>query len=189
MKLTVKLVAPRGLTELSKRMTSALVEATRESQAVIESGAKRNVVVRTGNLRRVIGSEDPIVTGAKIVGITGARLAEAHYAGFVERGTGVFHEPDAHGPWTIVPKRAKVLAWRSGPVLLIEKGKKLYMNEEGNYTTTKHDAAMVFAHKVTVQGMKARPYLASSLEQNRARIRAIFQAKLRRVIEQAGGTT
>lgn len=186
MKLTVKLVAPRGLTELPKRMTSALVEATSESQAVIESGAKRNVAVRTGNLRRAIGSEDPIVTGAKIVGIVGARLAEAHYAGFVERGTGVYHEPDAHGPWTVVPKRAKVLAWRSGAVMLNEKGKKLYQNGAGNFTTTKHDAAMVFTQKVTIQGMKARPYLASSVEQNRAKLESIFRSKIQQAIQQAG---
>ena len=186
MRFTVQFKAPAGLKVIAALLTPALVDAMHEAQAVLESSAKRNVPVRTGNLRRAIGSEDPVVTGAKIVGIVGARIAEAKYAAFVERGTGVYHEPDAHGPWTVVPKNAKALAWRSGAVMLNEKGKKLYMNEAGNYTTTKHDAAMVFARKVTIQGMKARPYLAPSVEQNREKIQSIFRSKIQQAIKQAG---
>lgn len=189
MNLTVKVKVPDGLKQLPGMLTDAMSVSIRESQGLLESSAKRNVAVRTGNLRRAISSEDPVVIGAKIIGITGARLAEAAYAGFVEKGTGVYHEPNAHGPWTIVPRNVKVLAWRSGAVMLDEKGKNLYINGHGGYTRTKHDAAMVFASKVTIQGMRARPYLASSLEQNRSRIEAIFRTSIKHVINQAGGIT
>jgi hypothetical protein len=92
---------------------------------------------RTGTLYR------QTVPG-QIVGTTAMVVARTSYAMFVERGTGIYGP--SHHP--IVPRQAKVLAWRTGAVRLSGSSKT-----RGG----KELAGWAFAR--SVKGRKATPFL------------------------------
>ena len=100
--------------------------------------AKRLVPRRTGNLGRTIRIGE--VTSDHVDVIAGGRLSVG-YAAAVEFGT------KAH---TIVPRKAKVLAWGGGRTL----GGRL---RSGSRPTN-------FARKVRHPGSRAKPYLVPGLE-------------------------
>ena len=72
-------VNPHLRQELGELMVPMLARLA----AKVETEAKRNAPVKTGNLRRSIISSVAIVDGVP----TGVVAATAHYAGFVELGT------------------------------------------------------------------------------------------------------
>lgn len=99
--------------------------------------AKRLVPRKTGNLGRSIApgyltSRDALV------------VARAGYALFVEQGTGVYGP--THRP--ITPKRAKVLAWRTGAVTLSGASRHAGGQELAGWAFAK-----------SVKGRKATPFL------------------------------
>lgn len=162
MKITV--VVPSELGKMPEILDATMRKAMVEAQALIELGAKANAPVRTSNLQRAIGSSDVISLGGKMVGTVGVRLAEAKYGGWVEKGTGTYA---GHEPWTILPKKGKMLAFKQPPGWAGPVGKD----------------GRALAWKVTIKGQKGQRYLARSAEENRARVEQVFQRAIQGVIK------
>jgi hypothetical protein len=106
----------------------------RELQFETVAGAKAKVPRKTGHLGRSILPGHVSRQSAQVT-------VNANYAAAVELGT------KRH---TIVPKRARVLAWPS-----TEGGRRL----SGRARTGKAAGPMAFAAKVNHPGTKAQPYL------------------------------
>lgn len=127
--------------------------ATVEASLWLEAGAKLHAPKRTSNLARNIRGNIERVREPG-VGPASFRVKVevgegAPYGVYVHYGTGIYHRPDPHTPWGAKPPR-RFLRWED--------------------PKTGHP---VFARQV--KGMRARPFIDESLEENRERIVRRFE--------------
>lgn len=137
----------RGMADLARRL-----EAIKDNKAKLQylqikvtEAAKRNTrsIRKTGNLGRSIRPGFLSATEAFV-------KAEASYAAYVEKGTGIY------GPRKrpIVPRRAKVLAWRTGAVTLSGRSRVKGGQELAGWAFAK-----------SVRGRPATPFMAPAAEE------------------------
>ena len=105
----IEIIIDPPVPELIARLTSDIQGAIRAgvfdlAEAVLER-AQEETPVRTSNL---VNSETIYFTDN---GMVATIKATARYAQYVHDGTGIYHEPDPHEPWTIRPRIAKALYW------------------------------------------------------------------------------
>jgi len=117
--------------------------------------AKKIVPVQTRNLSRTIRVGTVSETSAQVLA---GGTANVGYARYVEEGTGLYGLRKRR----IVPRRAKVLAWKAGGSRLTGRGK---------------GSGWVFARSVA--GRKATPYLVPGVQ------RAVARAGLRDIVIKA----
>lgn len=182
-----------GLAEIIRNVEQAgpmiqreLTRAVRRAVLIVEAEAKSLAPRKTGTLQRSLHSEVRGL-GRQIQGIVGTNLT---YAPFVEFGTGIYHEPDAHKPWTVKPVNAKALAipvatgaGGASPYMLPgkfdAKGRQLYRTAKGGSTMSQGRAQnVIFRRSVTIQGMKARSYLVQGFKNKRRDVETVFRQTL-----------
>jgi hypothetical protein len=112
--------------------------------------AKHEVPRKTGNLGRTIRPGRITATSGELLA---GGIQRVGYAGWVERGTGVYGP--RHRP--IVPVKAKVLAWRTAPA-----GGSLRLTGSSRVKGGKQTAGWAFAK--SVRGRPATPYLRPGLQ-------------------------
>lgn len=83
MSMDIQIDLPSGLKKLRVLLSEELIVGLREAGMLVEAEAKARVPVRTGNLRRSIGSIVEPITGRPVSTV----FASARYAPFVEFGT------------------------------------------------------------------------------------------------------
>lgn len=146
-----------------------LLGVVRSGALLVENDAKVKVPKRTGNLSRSIHTEAEMQGTAASVQVGTRHL----YGAYVEFGTGVYGTgPGATGkPIVITPKQAKALRWMtfsptSGQVRTMAKS---YAKGTKGRASLAREALTqyAFAKKVTIQGMKAKPYLRPAFDEKK----------------------
>jgi HK97 gp10 family phage protein len=144
----IQVKIPPGLSTADAVLSDEVISAVQNASMAVEREAKSRVPVKTGTLRRsIMSTVSPL--GGKPTGIVSAPVK---YAPAVEYGTGVYSEaPGAtKQPIVIRPKTAGGLFWPGAPHPM---------------------------KKVTVQGMKPRPYMRPAFAaKKQAAIEKIQQA-------------
>jgi HK97 gp10 family phage protein len=87
-----------------------ILKASLDSAALLEATSKDLAPKRTGNLARSIAYRPRILPGRTEVVATVSSAAP--YARYVNEGTGIYHVPDAHAPFTA--KRHRFMHWVDG---------------------------------------------------------------------------
>lgn len=112
---------------------------------------------RSGNLSRGVFIDPESISAMQpYVGFVGVGK-EVPYAADVEYGTGVFHEPDAHDPWTQEAPEGSVLHFEAG-------------GEE------------IFARHATHYGMEPRHFMEVAIQQNEQALRDNVVTRVERAL-------
>lgn len=135
----------KGMQNASKAFDAIMERALNQSLTAVTNMAKQNAPYKSGNLRRSITNE-PL---GKLRGIV---TANTPYAKYVEVGT---------APHTIVPKRAKVLAFKSG-------------------------GSMVFTKKVNHPGFSGRFYMKRTTVQGTPIVQRYFSDAVKQFVRLVG---
>lgn len=146
---------PRAPQIVGEELHAAMLE----SVLLAEGEIVTRTPVDTGRLRGAISSHVE-GQGAEIRGVVS--VANVPHAGYVEHGTGVFHEPDARSPWTVRPKRKKALRFTVGGQVFIRRA-------------------------ATIRGMRARHMFRDGGEAAKPGIRRIFARRLSRAARRISG--
>jgi hypothetical protein len=133
-----------------------ILKASLDASAMLEATSKTIVPKRTGNLMRAIAYRPRVLPGRTEVVATVA--GSAPYARYVFEGTGIYHIPDAHEPFTAT--RHTFMHWR--------------------------DAHGGSHYARVVRGMRPRPVIEPSVEINHARIIARYEEIGPRVARRLG---
>lgn len=102
--------AIRRLRGAHRVIQEEILKASLDSAATLEASSKDLAPKRTGNLARAIAYRTRVLPGrTEVLATVGS---SAPYARYVNEGTGIYHVPDAHLPFTA--KRKKVMHWVDG---------------------------------------------------------------------------
>jgi HK97 gp10 family phage protein len=166
-------------TVLRAERTKALTDTAR----YVRSKAAKYPPKPAGSSYRRTGSLGRSITVGKVTESTGYASVEVgtniHYAKYVEYGTGIYGPKET----PIVPKNAKVLAWRSmgkqagAGALLIASGVGMRKGKAGHRKAK--DVYMNFAY--SVKGMKPWHYMEKAF--NDPATEAYFKARVRQMAE------
>lgn len=125
--------------------------------------SKRAVGVKTGHLRRSIAHEPARRDGTSARGLWGTNVPYARY------------HNDGTDPHDIVPRQAKALAWRGGPIFgPVARG----VGRKGG---------IIFARIVHHPGTKARKFMETGRDLVRGRIRSEASAAAKRIAARLTG--
>jgi hypothetical protein len=129
--------------------------AAHTAAGIAEEEVRARTPVRTGRLQGAVKSR---VEGAGRETRAILTISGVPYAGYVEEGTGVHHEPGAREPWTVRPVNKKALRFMVG-------GKE------------------VFSKSATIQGMRPRHMVRDGARAAGPRIVRVYEAALRRAVQ------
>lgn len=130
-----------GASKYSKMTNAVMKNAMEQSLTAVTNVAKQNAPYRTGKLRRSIFNKMRDVLNGQVSTAT-------EYAAYVEYGT---------NPHTIVPRRAKVLAFKIG-------------------------GSMVFAKKVQHPGFSGRFYMRRTAQTTVELVKSIYEKAFNRLV-------
>lgn len=149
-------VSIEGIPEVIKQVAFTMKEAGRQLGFILDetalkadAQAKELAPVDTGRLRATIRPEKPDKFTRDVV-------AGAEYAEAVEYGS---------QPHLILPKNAKVLAWKAPIAQNAKTGQLLYKSAKtGKAIKTKKLAAYTIARRVNHPGTKPQPFMRPAFE-------------------------
>lgn len=137
--IEVIIVGGHGHKNLHRIVAEEILFASLDVSATLEASSKDFAPKRTGNLARAIAYRPRVLPGrTEVIATVGG---SAPYARYVEEGTGIYHVPDAHLPFSA--KRHRFMHWDS--------------------PTGKHYARVV-------KGMRPRPYIEPAVRVNHPKI-------------------
>jgi len=146
-----------------------LLKVVKNGALIVENDAKAKVPKRTGNLMRSLHTEAEM-EGATASVQTGTRHL---YGAYVEFGTGIFGTgPGASGkPIVVTAKQAKALRWMtfSPTGAQVRTVARAYAKGTKGRMSLAREALTqyAFAKKVTIQGMKPKPYLRPAFDEKK----------------------
>lgn len=143
---------PKVVEGAAELIPAALSQSLLEATALVTNSAINKAPRKFGTLKRSIHSE--------INGLSSTVIQEnkvANYGRMVEEGTGIYHEPNPQSAYTIVPVNAKALKF-------------------------KVNGKTIFSKKVTVKGMKARPYMKPAAQENKQKVLDIYAKNIMKAL-------
>jgi hypothetical protein len=182
----------RASTGMAGQVQAELQTGMQKAVLIIEAEAKSLASARGADFARTIHSQVRGM-GANIRGIVGTNDKRGLW---FEQGTGIYHVPDAHQAWTIVATNRFALTipvgaggsarWAVqdlGPLkyqrMADAKGRALFRTPKGGSTFKESGAQnVIFRKKVTIKGMRPRPWLMKAYENKKADVVAVFRNQL-----------
>lgn len=202
--MTVAVLGLNSLTRAAKqapRQFDLHVNRTMSKVVLIVEAEAKQQAPPSAKFRRTIHSQVRGM-GPRIRGIVGTNDKRGKW---FERGTGIYHTPDPHKPWTIVAKNRKALAipvapgiagasarWAVrdlGPFKYMrmqdKKGRDLFRTPKGGSTYKAGKAqGVLLRQSVTIRGMRPRPWLMPAWRNKKPEAEKIFHGALREINRQ-----